>query len=245
MRSGVLGIGAPALLAIVVVAAIVAACDSAGAAGRPRSLGRADAPRSERPGDRDGGDHDRHPDRVRRVHCRPGIDRQRGSSTPASAPPAATLAADGGEPAIGQLGSYTWLDGGSDSPGCLGPRSRWRGRAVDGHGRGRRGLTDWSARRVTAGTRGWQRGDRPRPGRRPAGGLCRAGRRHLVGPGHGPVRQRSRVGHLLLAAHGALNDGIGVAHFPRRCRPDPGHAACRPLRAAMSPSGWPCSVRSS
>lgn len=32
------------------------------------------------------------------------------------APPAATLAAEGGEPVEGQLGTYLWRDGGSDAP---------------------------------------------------------------------------------------------------------------------------------
>jgi hypothetical protein len=31
-------------------------------------------------------------------------------------PPAASLAADGGDPVVGQLGSYVWANGGSDSP---------------------------------------------------------------------------------------------------------------------------------
>ena len=31
-------------------------------------------------------------------------------------PPAASLAAEGGDPVVGQLGSYIWADGGSDSP---------------------------------------------------------------------------------------------------------------------------------
>ena len=41
------------------------------------------------------------------------------AATPAPAgdtPPAASLAAEGGDPVIGQLGTYTWRDGGSDSP---------------------------------------------------------------------------------------------------------------------------------
>jgi hypothetical protein len=40
------------------------------------------------------------------------------SSAPpiADGPPAASLAAEGGDPVIGQLGTYTWRDGGSDSP---------------------------------------------------------------------------------------------------------------------------------
>lgn len=35
---------------------------------------------------------------------------------PLDGPPAATLAAEGGDPVPGQLGSFTWGDGGSDSP---------------------------------------------------------------------------------------------------------------------------------
>ena len=31
-------------------------------------------------------------------------------------PPAASLAVEGGDPVVGQLGSFTWGDGGSDSP---------------------------------------------------------------------------------------------------------------------------------
>lgn len=39
------------------------------------------------------------------------------SATPASSqPPAASLIVEGGDPVAGQLGSYTWAGGGSDSP---------------------------------------------------------------------------------------------------------------------------------
>jgi hypothetical protein len=38
------------------------------------------------------------------------------SPSTSSLPPAASLAAEGGEPVAGQLGSFTWGDGGSDSP---------------------------------------------------------------------------------------------------------------------------------
>jgi hypothetical protein len=40
------------------------------------------------------------------------------SSAPSTrdGPPEAALAAEGGDPVVGQLGSYTWGDGGSDSP---------------------------------------------------------------------------------------------------------------------------------
>ena len=76
-----------------------------------------------------------------------------GSSTPASVPPSATLAADGGEPAIGQLGSYTWLDGGSDSPWLPGtPLTVGAGEPLTVTIGGGVAIADWSARRVTAGT---------------------------------------------------------------------------------------------
>lgn len=39
-----------------------------------------------------------------------------GSPTTDALPPDASLAAEGGDPVVGQLGSFTWGDGGSDSP---------------------------------------------------------------------------------------------------------------------------------
>ncbi len=39
-----------------------------------------------------------------------------GSPRTAPVPPDASLAAEGGDPVVGQLGSFTWGDGGSDSP---------------------------------------------------------------------------------------------------------------------------------
>ena len=38
------------------------------------------------------------------------------SPTAGALPPDASLAAEGGDPVVGQLGSFTWGDGGSDSP---------------------------------------------------------------------------------------------------------------------------------
>lgn len=38
------------------------------------------------------------------------------------APPAASLAVEGGDPVTGQLGTYAWRDGGSDSPWLPGAR---------------------------------------------------------------------------------------------------------------------------
>lgn len=74
------------------------------------------------------------------------------SSSPAT-PPDASLAAEGGDPVVGQLGSYTWADGGSDSPWLPGTPIRvGTGEPLtvsiaDGISPGH-----WSARRVPAGT---------------------------------------------------------------------------------------------
>lgn len=76
------------------------------------------------------------------------------SVAPSSAePPPASLAAEGGDPIVGQLGSFTWNGGGSDSP--------WLPGTALTVGAGER-LTvtlsdgvvpaDWSAGRVPAGT---------------------------------------------------------------------------------------------
>jgi hypothetical protein len=77
------------------------------------------------------------------------------SLSPSSAePPSASLAAEGGDPVTGQLGSFTWGDGGSDSPWLPGARLTV-GRAepltvsiADGVA-----TSDWSARRVPGGTK--------------------------------------------------------------------------------------------
>ena len=74
------------------------------------------------------------------------------SSSALAEPPAASLAVDGGDPVVGQLGSFTWGDGGSDSP--------WLPGAPIGVGAGEQltvafadvvGVAGWTARRVPAG----------------------------------------------------------------------------------------------
>jgi hypothetical protein len=68
-------------------------------------------------------------------------------------PPAATLAVEGGDPVTGQLGTFTWGDGGSDSPWLPGsPISVGTGERLTvtiGDGVG---VATWSAKRVAAGT---------------------------------------------------------------------------------------------
>jgi hypothetical protein len=83
------------------------------------------------------------------------IDPPASPTTPTtrSEPPAATLSVEGGEPVIGQLGTFTWGDGGSDSP--------WLPGSPIAVGLGERlmvtvadsvAVATWSARRVPAGT---------------------------------------------------------------------------------------------
>jgi hypothetical protein len=154
MRSGVLRIGAPALLAIVVVTTIVAACDGAGRSGS--TGGSAGAPTSPGPTVEPTGTAAPAtvtPTASVASSADPASTGSAGPSTPASEPPSATLAADGGEPAIGQLGSYTWLDAGSDSPWLSGtPLTVAAGEPLTVTVGGGVAVADWSARRVTAGT---------------------------------------------------------------------------------------------
>lgn len=153
MRSGVLRTGAPTLLAIVVVAMIVATCDrigrsgsAAGSAGAPMSPGPTAestatlAPATGTPAPTPSSSSD------------PAATGSAGASAITGLPPSATLAADGGDPAVGQLGSYTWLDGGSDSPWLPGtPLTVGAGEPLTVAIGGGVAVADWSARRVTAG----------------------------------------------------------------------------------------------
>jgi hypothetical protein len=159
MRSGVLRIGAPTLLAIVVVGMIVATCDSAGrsgsaggSAGAPVSPGPTagatgtPAPATGTPAATPSSSSDP------AATASTGPSAATGTSATAGLPPSATLAADGGDPTVGQLGSYTWLDGGSDSPWLPGtPLTVGPGEPLTVAIGGGVAVADWSARRVTAG----------------------------------------------------------------------------------------------
>jgi hypothetical protein len=75
------------------------------------------------------------------------------ASSPAAGPPAASLAVEGGDPVVGQLGSFTWADGGSDSPWLPGtPVTVAAGEPVTVTLADDVAVADWSARRVPAGT---------------------------------------------------------------------------------------------
>ena len=75
------------------------------------------------------------------------------ASSPAAGPPAASLGVEGGDPVVGQLGSFTWADGGSDSPWLPGtPVAMAAGEPLTVTLADGVGVADWSARRVPAGT---------------------------------------------------------------------------------------------
>ncbi len=84
----------------------------------------------------------------------PGSRRRRPHPPAAAAePPAATLAVEGGDPVTGQLGTFTWGDGGSDSPWLPGaPITVGTGEQLTVTIGDRVGVATWSARRVPAGT---------------------------------------------------------------------------------------------
>lgn len=74
------------------------------------------------------------------------------SAIPA-APPVATLAVEGGDPVAGELGSYSWNGGGSDSPWLPGSAiTVGTGEQLSVSVEPDVGIATWAARRVAAGT---------------------------------------------------------------------------------------------
>ena len=68
-------------------------------------------------------------------------------------PPAATLSVEGGDPVTGQLGSFTWNGGGSDSPWLPGtPLSIGAGERLTASLAGGFAIDTWSARSAPAGS---------------------------------------------------------------------------------------------
>ena len=73
--------------------------------------------------------------------------------TTADSPPGATLAAEGGDPVAGQLGSFTWAGSGSDSPWLRGtPATVGAGEPLTIRFDAPVVVANWSATRVAAGT---------------------------------------------------------------------------------------------
>jgi hypothetical protein len=65
------------------------------------------------------------------------------------------LGVEGGDPVTGQLGTYTWGDGGSDSPWLPGaPLKAAAGEPLTMTLGGGVGVARWTARRVAAGSEG-------------------------------------------------------------------------------------------
>lgn len=136
----------PGTLAFVVVAWLAAGCAVTGETGPAGGSAGGSAGASVSPGVTTSAPGSARPT------AKPAATTTAVASTPASQPPAAMLAAEGGDAVAGQLGSYAWLDGGSDSPwlpgapiavGAAEPLTIAIGSGV--------AVTDWSARRANAG----------------------------------------------------------------------------------------------
>jgi hypothetical protein len=70
-------------------------------------------------------------------------------------PPAATLAVEGGDPVVGELGTFTWGDGGSDSPWLPGsPIAAGTGERLTVSIAGPVAVATWSAKRIAEGAVG-------------------------------------------------------------------------------------------
>jgi hypothetical protein len=122
------------VLAIVPVALLASACATVGPSGSPaRSVAAVTPPPSE--------------------PAAAATSPSAAESLSATEPPAASLAVEGGDPVVGQLGTFIWGDGGSDSPWLPGsPIAVGTGEHLTvaiGDGVG---VATWSARRVPAGT---------------------------------------------------------------------------------------------
>jgi hypothetical protein len=77
------------------------------------------------------------------------------TSVSATEPPAASLAVEGGDPVTGQLGTFTWGDGGSDSPWLPGsPIAAGIGERLTVTIAAPIGVATWSAKRMPEGTTG-------------------------------------------------------------------------------------------
>lgn len=77
------------------------------------------------------------------------------ATEPAGGPPAAVLTAEGGDPVEGQLGTYTWRDGGSDAPWLPGASlTVGAGEPLRMTLRPATGITSWTVRVVPADATG-------------------------------------------------------------------------------------------
>ena len=116
--------------------------------------------------------------------------------TTADGPPTAVLAAEGGDPITGQLGTYAWGDGGSDSPWLHGaPISVGAAEPLTVTLEPDESIASWSARSVPASADG------------PAGGTS-------LGQGTGrPQFAAPRPGEWTVEVHVVFADGAGNASY--------------------------------
>ena len=113
-----------------------------------------------------------------------------------AAPPAAMLVAEGGDPVVGQLGTYTWRDGGSDSPWLPGaPIAVGAGEPLSLSVEPATGIVSWRARSVPASTEG------------PDGATS-------VGEGSGsPAFAAPGAGTWTVEVYVVFDDGLGDASY--------------------------------
>jgi hypothetical protein len=113
-----------------------------------------------------------------------------------AAPPAATLAAEGGDPVAGQLGTYIWRDGGSDSPWLRGaPIAVGTGEPLSISLEPATGIASWGARSVPASADG------------PDGATS-------LGEGAGsPAFAAPGAGTWTVEVHVVFDDGLGDASY--------------------------------
>jgi hypothetical protein len=137
------------------------------------------------------------------VSSRPSLDPSTPSpsggntASPAGAgPPGAMLAAEGGDPVTGQLGTYTWRDGGSDSPWLPGaPIAAGAGEPLSVSLEPATPIASWRARSVPASADG------------PAGAASLregAGSPRFAAPG---------AGAWTIEVHVVFDDGLGDASY--------------------------------
>ena len=118
------------------------------------------------------------------------------TSDDVSGPPTASLAAEGGDPVTGQLGTYIWADGGSDSPWLPGaPIKVGAGEPLTIAFRPEIGIDTWAARAVRSTASG------------PAGATA-------LGDGAGAPRfQVTKAGSWTIEVHVVFADGAGNASY--------------------------------
>ena len=134
------------LAAMLAIAVLAVGCTSGGVSGSPASTPPAASPSATPAGS-------------------PGLATESPTQTAAEssgarspgpssdAPPSASLAVEGGDPVVGQLGSFTWNGGGSDSPWLPGsPIGVGAGERLTVSIAGDPGVGEWTARRATPGS---------------------------------------------------------------------------------------------